>query len=593
MIPEMGPEAWLTLAVLGAVLGMLVLTSLPADAVLAGAVVLLMLTGVISSEQALHGLANEGVITIGALFMVAAGLRETGGMSLLSERILGRPRSLLSAQSRLLLPAAALSAFMNNTPLVAMLMPVVHDWGRKLGLSASRLLMPLSYASILGGACTLIGTSTNLIVNGWLIAETDHPPLGMFEVAWVCLPAAVVGVAYMLITSRWLLPERQPLLDPREDPREYTVEVMVEAGGPLVGKTVEDAGLRHLPGLYLVEIEREDQVLPAVSANVKLRGDDRLVFVGVVESVLDLHSIRGLSAVDQQTYKLDVPRTNRTLIEAVVSNSSPMAGQTIREGGFRTRYKAVVIAVARNGERLGGKLGDIRLQAGDTLLMEGRKDFADRMRDSRDFFLVSAVAGYQQPNYDRAWISLLILGAMVLAVTAGWLSMLEASVLAVGAMLATGCCSVRAAREAVDPQVLLVIAAALGLGKALQYSGLAAALSEVMLGVVGSDPAMALAAVFAVTALLAGSITAKAAAVLVLPIAQVLAGALGVDFMPFGIAVMVAASTTIATPLGYPTNLMVMGPGGYRFRDYVVFGGPLTVIIGVISVLIIPMIWGF
>jgi di/tricarboxylate transporter len=588
----MAAAAWITLGVLVLVLTLLILTRLPTDAVLAGGVALLLIAGVIDAHDALYGLSNEGVVTIAVLFVVANGVRETGALDGIVPRLLGRGGSLVGAQARIMLPVAVLSAFVNNTPLVAMLMPVIGDWGRSLKISASKLLLPLSVASILGGACTLIGTSTNLIVNGWLLDETGRG-MSMFEISRIGLPVAVIGIAYVLLTARWLLPSRAPVIDTGEDPRQYTVELMVDPGSPLAGRTIEDAGLRGLPGLYLAEIDRGEQVLPAVSGNVELREGDRLVFVGVVGSVVDLQKIRGLSVADNQLFKLGGSRTNRVFVEAVVSDSCPIIGQTIKEGQFRTRYSAVVIAVARNGERLSGKLGDIRLRAGDTLLLEARANFAAQQGSSRDFFLVSRIQGAAPPNHERAGVALAAVVGMVVAVTAGWLSMLQASMLAAGVMLMTRCCRVSGARSAVDLPVLLVIAASLGLGRAIQVSGLADAMADLMLSATGGSPHTALAMIFTVTAVLAGAITAKAAAVLVLPVALVLSAELGVAFMPFAVAVMMAASTTLATPIGYPTNMMVMGPGSYRYRDYLVFGAPLTLLIGAMCVVLIPMFWPF
>ena len=588
----MAMAAWITLGILILVLLLLVFTRLPTDAVLLGGLTLLLIFDVLDAKDALHGLANEGVVTIAVLFVVAQGVQQTGALNSIVHRLLGRSSSLTGAQARIMLPAAVLSAFVNNTPLVAMLMPVVSDWGRSLKISASKLLLPLSVASILGGACTLIGTSTNLIVNGWLLDETGSG-ISMFEIAQIGLPVALVGIVYVLLLGHWLLPSRAPVIDAGEDPRQYTVELIVEPASPMAGKTIEEAGLRGLPGLYLAEIDRGEQVLPAVSANVKLREGDRLVFVGVVASVVDLQKIRGLSVADNQLFKLKGSRTNRAFIEAVVSDSCPIIGQTIREGRFRTRYNAVVIAVARNGERLTGKIGNIQLRAGDTLLLEARANFARQQSNSRDFFLVSAVDGATPLNHERAGIALATVVGMVVVVTVGWLSMLKASMLAAGVMLLTRCCRVSAARAAVDWPVLLVIAASLGLGRAIQVSGLADVMAELMLSAAGGSPHFALALIFTVTAILAGAITAKAAAVLVLPVALVLSGELSVSFMPFAIAVMMAASTTIATPIGYPTNMMVMGPGSYRYRDYLVFGTPLTVLIGVICVVLIPLFWSF
>jgi di/tricarboxylate transporter len=397
---------------------------------------------------------------------------------------------------------------------------VIHDWARKHGIAASRLLLPLSYASILGGACTLIGTSTILVVNGLVIAEFGADQgMGMFDIAWVGVPCAIVGLAYLLVFGRWIFPDRRPAISPQDDAREYVVEMLVEEGSPLAGRTIEEAGLRHLPGLYLMEIERQGQVMPAVSSQVALRDNDRLCFAGIVESVVDLQRIRGLVPATNQIFKLDAERINRSLVEAVVSESCPVSGQTIREGQFRTRYNAAVIAVARNGERIKRKIGDIVLQAGDTLLLEARASFAAQHRNSRDFFLVSQVDDSAPLRHERAWLSLLILAAMVGAVTAGLLSMLNASMLAAGAMILMRCTSASRALRSVDWQVLLVIAAAFGIGRAMQTSGAAEGITSWLIGLAGREPHVILAILCGVTMLFTNVMNANAAAVLMFPIA--------------------------------------------------------------------------
>ena len=394
------------------------------------------------------------------------------------------------------------------------------------------------------------------------------------------------------------MPDRRPVLSPQDDPREYVVEMLVEPGSALVGKTIEQAGLRHLPGLYLMEIDRDDQVLPAVSPNVALKERDRLVFAGIVESVVDLQRIRGLLPATDQVFKLDAERTNRSLVEAVVSQACPIVGMTIREGEFRTRYNAAVIAVARNGERIREKIGDIVLQAGDTLLLEARASFAAQHRNSRDFFLVSTVEDSTPRRHEKARISLAVLGAMVLVVASGWMTMLNASMLAAGAMILTRCTAASAALRSVDWEVLIVIAAALGIGRAMETSGAAAGLTASLLSLAGDDPHVILAILCAVTMLFTNVVNANAAAVLVFPIGVSTAGVLSaggvvVSPMPFTIAIALGAAYSFATPIGYQTNLMVMGPGGYRFNDYLRIGLPLSVLTWGVSVLLIPRIWPF
>lgn len=582
-----------TFGVLAVVIGALMFLRVGPDLVLLGGLTLLLVAGVISPGDALSGFANEGLITVAVLFVVAEGLRQTGGLSFVGQRILGPPRSLLNAQARVILPVALMSAFMNNTPVVAMTMPVIADWAKKYRLSVSRLLLPLSYAAILGGLCTLVGTSTTLVVNGLLIAEAENDGLGMFEMAWIGVPVLLVGVIYMLLCGRWLLPERKPAMAQLADPREYTVEMLVEPKSPLVGQTIESAGLRHLPGMYLMEIDRAGHVLAAVASNEVLEANDRLVFVGIVESVVDLQRIPGLTPATDQVFKLDSPRSERCLVEAVVSNSCPFIRMTIRDARFRSHYNAAVIAVARNGQRIRKKIGDIELCPGDTLLLQTHPSFIEHQRNSRDFFLVSRVEDSTPPRHERAWVARGILIAMVVVVSFGWLSMLKAAMLAAGLMIVTRCCSGAEARRAVDWSVLLVIGAGLGIGKALQSSGAATLIAHSLTAVGGDHRLAALAVIYGVTLLLTNVITNNAAAVLVFPIAAATAKDLGVDLMPFAIVIAVAASASFASPLGYQTNLMVFGPGGYRFSDYLRFGGPLSLLIWATAIAAVPWVWPF
>lgn len=618
----MGPEAWFSLGVVGLVLLLLAFTQLAPDMVLMAALTLLLISNILTPTEALSGFSNEGMVTIGILFVVGAGVLETGAVGLLSDRLFGRPRSAAGAILRMSIPTAGLSAIMNNTPLVAMLIPAVNDWAKRYRMLPSKLLIPLSYASILGGTCTLIGTSTNLVVNGMLIRAADAQAaaggtvtlprgLSMFEIAWVGLPAALCGIALVALGHRWLLPDRLPTISRVSDPREYTIEMVVEPGSPLVGKTIEEAGLRHLPGLYLAEINRDGSILAAVGPEEALRGNDHLVFVGVVDSVLDLQKIRGLAPATNQVFKLDAPRSQRCLIEAVASSRCPVVGKTIRDGRFRSLYNAVVLAVARDGERVSGKIGDIVLRAGDTLLLEAHPSFHHQHRNSRDFFLVSRLEKTLPSGYGKAALSLGILLAMVIVVTLseslgpvsvsvgahrlelGQITMFKGALVAAMLMLATACCTIEQARRAIDWQVLLAIAASFGLGQALYKTGAANAVTEGIVHLVGGNPWLSLAALYGVTLITTELITNNAAAALMFPFALATAHTLGANVVPFVVAVMMAASAGFATPIGYQTNLMVYGPGGYRFSDYLRIGVPLDLLVWLLTVLIAPMVWPF
>lgn len=597
----MGVDAIITVLVVLGTVGLLAFTRFSADIIFLAGLTVLLVLNILSPAQALAGLANEGMVTVGVLFVVVAGLRETGGITWIAQKVLGHPKSLLRAQTRLVFPVAIFSAFLNNTPIVAMLIPGIAEWAKNHRYSVSKLMIPLSYAAILGGTCTLIGTSTNLVVNGLLLNEisargtsdANIHPLGMFEIGAVGLPVALIGIGYILLLSRRALPERQTVMSEIDNPREYTIEMTVDPNGPLIGKSIEQAGLRHLSGVFLAEIEREGEIIPAVSPTETLRGNDRLVFVGVVDSVVDLQKIRGLLPATNQVFKLDAPRSRRCLIEVVVSNSCPLIGKSIREGKFRSVYQAAIIAVARNGERIRKKIGDIVLRPGDTLLLETRPSFVEQQRNSRDFFLVSKIENSTPPRHERAWVALIILVGMVVAATVGWMSMLEAAMVAAGLMIITRCCTGAVARRSVDWSVLIVIAASFGIGRALDTTGAAGEIAGAVLSLAQSNPWVALALVYLITTLFTEIITNNAAAVLVFPIALSLSQQLDVNFMPFAICIMMGASASFATPIGYQTNLMVYGPGGYRFGDYFRFGSPLNLLVGVVSVTLAPFIWPF
>jgi len=602
----LSPDAVITVVVLLGIFGLLLLTEIAPDIVMLAGLTLLLLCGVIDPGTALSGLSNEGMVTVGVLYVVVAGLRETGAMAWAAQRLLGRPQSVTAAQLRLMIPTATLSAFMNNTPLVAALLPAVTDWAKKLRIPASKLLMPLSFATILGGICTLIGTSTNVVVAGLMkdaakngaVTET----LGFFTLTWVGLPCAIVGILYMLGASGRLLPSRGSAIRDPENPRAYTVEMMVDPGGPLRGRTIEEAGLRHLHGMYLAEVEREGEIIAAVGPTMRLRDNDRLVFVGIVDSVLELQRIRGLIPATNQVFKLDGPREGRTLLEAVVSDRCPLVGKSIRAGRFRTQYNAVIIAVARSGERLAEKIGDIELRAGDTLLLEARPSFVQQQRNSTDFYLVSPLEDSSPLRHQKAWLAIAILVGMVALATlfeqhpyfaSRGFSTLHAAMLAAGCMLITRCCSAATARRTVDWQVLIVIAAAIGVGKAVSDTGLATSIADGLIDIAGTSPLIQLAIVYAVTMAFTEPLSNNTAAVLLFPIALATAARLGVDYMPFVVAMTIAASCGFATPVGYQTNLMVYGPGGYRFADYLRFGGPLNLLVAVVTLTVTPLAFPF
>ena len=586
-------EISLTLGVVvAAIIAMMVSRAGP-DLILLAGLTVLIVSGIIPAKDAVHGFANEGLISVAVLFIVAEGLEQTGAITSLIKKMLGLPSSRITALLRLMLPTATMSAFLNNTPVVAVMLPVLDDWSKKCRLSVSQLMIPLSYATILGGLCTVLGTSTTVVVNG-LMSSEGLEPLSLFEPGFVGLPCCFVGLIYILTTGKLLLPNRKPASMNLDDPREYTIEMLVDPTSPLVGKTIEAAGLRHLTGMFLMEVDREGHILPAVSPSERLHANDRLVFVGV-DSVVDLQKLPGLTPATDQVFKLDSPRSERCLIEAVASNTCPVINTTIRDARFRTRYNAVVIAVSRNGQRVRGKIGSITLLAGDTLLLEAHTSFADVQRNSRDFYLVSRVENSTPLRREKAWIAQIVLIGLVLLNTVfGW-QILPSALLAAMILILTGCVKAHEARASIDWSVLITIAAGIGIGEAMkaEHSGAGPFIAEYLTSFSGGAPIAALAIIYGITMVFTNLITAKAAATLLFPVAVSTAASMGVNPMPFVVAVMIAAAASFATPVGYQTNLMVQGPGGYRYSDYVRFGGPLSLLLWIVAVLVIPLRWSF
>ena len=599
-------EAWVTLVVVALVLYALARNLAGPDVVLMGAVAVVITMSLASGRfpgprEAIATFGNEGLLSVAVLFVVAAGLTETGALRMLTERLLGRPSSDRDALLRLMPPVAVSSAFLNNTPVVAMFIPVVNDWCKRTGLAPSKLFIPLSYAAVLGGVCTLIGTSTNLVVQGLMLEaqKTDPtmPTFGMFTLSPVGVPVALAGLAFVVLAAPRLLPARRSASARLDDPREYTVEMDVERGSAIDGLSIEAAGLRHLPGMYLAAIERGGERRVAVGPDEVLRGGDQLTFVGIVDSVRDLHRTRGLVPARDQVLKLNNRRDTRLLVEAVVSPSCPLVGKSVREGRFRSHYDAVVIAVHRNGERIDMKIGDIVLRAGDTLLLETHRYFLRQHRNSHHFFLVSDIPDSQPLRHDRAWIALAILCAMILVVSFEdftGIGIFHGGLLAAGLMGLTGCLSAEQGRRNIEWQTLMAIAGALVLGRTVETSGLADTAASSIVGVLQpAGPVAVLAGVYLLTLIFTEVVTNNAAAALAFPLAHAAAHEMGVNFMPFAVAIAVAASAGFATPLGYQTHLMVYGVGGYKFHDYLRMGIPLDVLAMVLTVLIAPFVFPF
>lgn len=587
-------QIWYTALLLVLMSVMLVKEWFPVELTVFSTLLLLVVAKIITVKEAFAGFSNEGMLTIAFLFIVAGALDSSGMIRQLHPLIFGRrlsspPRQLM----RMLSPVSAVSAFINNTPVVAMLIPALRSWTDARQQSPSKYMLPLSYAAILGGMCTLIGTSTNLIVHGMMI-DLGMPGLGMFEISVIGVPVAVLGILFISLIGHRLLPDRkEPLVEIGEQTRSFVIGLKVTDEYQNLGKTVEAAGLRHLKGLFLFQIERNGEIVAPARPTEKIMVGDRLFFTGIPKTILELQKTPGLQLLRDADFDLkQYDSAEIKTFECVVSPGSPLIGRTVRDSEFRKKYEAVIIAIHRHGERIQKKIGDIVFRPGDTLLILAGKDFREKWYHLNDFYLI---AGAEAPPSKPHWQGYLALGVfcgIILTAVSGLLPLLPAAALGAAILLLTRCVSTNEARRMVDWRVLIIIAISLGIAGAVHKSGLAGALGEGLVSVGSLWGSLGvLAAVYLLTSFYATIISSNATAAILFPIAISAAGAIHASPRAFAVAVIMAAAASFATPISYQTNLMVYGPGGYKFKDFLRIGLPLQAIVAVAALLLIRQVY--
>lgn len=554
----------------------------------------LILSGVLSPSDALRGFSNEGMLTVALLFIIAGSVQQSGLLNQMMNRAMGSGLKPQRSLLRMMIPISSLSAFLNNTPIVVMFTPIVKKWCKEHELSPSKFLMPLSFAAIFGGTITLIGTSTNLLVHG-LMLEHGLSGFSMFTLALVSVPAGIIGILFMTSIGYKLLPSRKTSEESfSDDSKEYLGEVIVEANSPLVAKTITEAGFNDLSDLYLIEIIRNNgERIAPVSPYKKIRANDRLIFSGVISTIVELQNIKGLRVETGSNLKLeDLQNGNASLVEAVVSHQSSLIHQSIKQSNFRSKFGAGVVAVHRNHERIKSKVGDIVFKPGDTLLLLANKDFLNRWSNSNDFYLTSPIAQPQVVSTNKSIIAIFTLVSMVLLASFNVLSMFKATMLAVIFLFLTKTVTFEGIKRLIQFNVLLLIACSIGIGIAIDQTGTAALLANYFIlmtkgiGIIG-----AVIVVYLLTTLFTEVITNNAAVVLMFPISLSIATQLGVDPMAFFVTIAIAASASFATPIGYQTNLIVYGPGGYRFSDYLKVGIPLNLLYLIVTITVVYFNW--
>ena len=568
--------AWFVVAVVVLVFVLQICTKLPSDFVFLGGMGLLLTSGVIPASSVLGSFSSSTVILIGALFVVISGLVHTGFLQWVVKHCLGTPKTYNRAITRLMLPVAALSSFLNNTAVVALFTGVVRLWAKKLGIAPSKLLIPLSYASGMGGICTLLGTPPNLLISGFYTKETGIS-LSIFTPTLAGLFCLAIGVLSVIALKR-LLPERQSPEDALQGTGDYTMELMVPTMSPLVGKTIKEAGLDNVNGGRLIEIIRMDrEVITAVDEEEFIFGGDRLIFSGDVEKMLEIRNTYQLANATHHVFSLEEVEKNRRLRMVTVGYRSPFIGQCICNTTFEADNNLVLVAIAREGEVIKGSPREVEMKAGDTLLLECSQRSKANSYSGYDLIELESTSLYK-PDM-RTLYSSLIMIAMVVVSSLGYMTLLQAAFTAAFAMIICRFCTISQARESIDWRLLMIFAGSISLGTAIQDTGIAEWISKGILSACNGSPVIALASICLVGTFITEFTSNTATAAIFFPIAYQTAVSMNVNPLTFCVALMISVSSSFATPIGSPTHMIVYGPGGYRFSDFARIGIPMNFII--------------
>jgi di/tricarboxylate transporter len=580
--------AWITILTVLTMFTVLLLTKLRADLVFLGAIAILFVTGVLNAKEAFSGFSSTSVVIIGVLFVVVAGLTHTGVLQWIVKHLLGQPDSYSKAVIRLMLPVAGLSSFLSNTTVVALFVGIVKIWSKKLGVSPSKLLIPLSYASGMGGVCTLIGTPPNLIISG-LYAEDTGITMNVLTTTVPGLFCLFVGVL-SIIAMHKLLPDRKAPESAFESTSEYTVELLIPSDNPYIGKTLNEAGLNNVRGGNLIEVVHYDKSVSTADGEDLVMGGDRLIYSGQIDEILDLKKSHGLVNADHFVFTLSEVDTNRQLRTAYVTFGSSLIGKMIGKTSFEKDNGLVLVAVARSGKRIEQSPREVVIQAGDTLLLDcppKKKLDISSLAKQLHFF-----ESDQVPNIGRkTFISTTIMMAMVVLSALNVIPLLQCAFLAAMAMLIFRCCNVDQAMKAINWEILMVFAGSVVLGVAIQKTGIAERLAFGILDVCGTNPIVVMTAICFVGTFITEFISNTAAGAMFFPIMYQAAEKLGYDPFPFLVALMVSVSSSFATPIGSPTHMLVYGPGGYRFSDFMRIGLLMNIIILAANIFIVNIVY--
>lgn len=550
------------------------------------AVLVFLITGILTSEEVLSGFSNQSIISILMLILITTGIRKNFQIENLFDAVFKKAKSYRGFLFRMMSQVALLSTSINNTPVVALMTPYVVEWGKKNNIAPSRLLIPLSYATIMGGMITLIGTSTTLVLNGFL-QDFNHPSLFFNDLFTIGLSVTISGILFIVLFGYKLLPDYKDVLKTyNEKRREYIAETIVLPESNLAGKSLMEAGLRNLKGVYLVEIIRNGKMISPVGPEEIIEKGDTLFFAGNTKEIIDL--INSGLGIDLPTTARSFDNDKAEIVESVLNNFSSLVGKTVKKSDFRNRYNAAIVAIHRNGKRLSGRIGDITLQAGDLLLLYTGSDFRHRVEIYRDLFIVSKLRDIVKPGKKKYYALGLIAVCAIFLLLFGKITLFPALMIIFGIMISFNLITTQDVKREMDLNMIAILVFSLAIGQAIIKTNAGNILSNGIVNFLEPHGIIAiLAGLLIITNLLASIIGNVGAISISFPLAYAISQNLGIDGNPFFLTIAYAASAAFMTPISYQTNLIIYGPGGYKFKDFFRIGLPVNLIYLIVALSVI------
>lgn len=586
-------KGWVTIVIFILTFAALVREAHPPDITMMVGAGTLMIFGILTPSQLLEGFSNDVLLTIAMLCVLVRAVEVNGILEIVARKVLSKSRNFISQMLSLTVPVAGFSAFLNNTPITLLMAPIVRKWALNIGVSPSKFLIPLSYATILGGVCTIIGTSTNLIVQGLLERYSPQSQLSFFELAWVGVPCVIVGLIYLVLIGKFLLPDR---LDPTTavagETREFTAEFVILRDCPLVNRRIKEVSGKYFPEQFLIQVERNNTLIDSPARDFMIHENDRLVFAGDINHIAEVHAIPGVQSLADPHFKLDVSSSHFS--EVVIATSSTLIGRTLKEIHFRTMYGASVLAVYRQGKRVLGKVSEIVLQPGDTLMLLSSEAWQPSETFTKDFYFIRNNEKLLVFNSWKVFLVIVSLICLIITATLDVPIAIGSTIVAFFLVL-TRCVSLHEAQKSIVWNILLLIGFSFAFGKAMETTGVAALFAELVLSVIGNNPIALIGGILFITILGTEFMSNNASALIFFPIAIEITHLSGYDSIEaikaVGVAVAVGSSCGFAIPTGYQTHMIVYGPGGYKFKDFLKVGIFLDIIILALGTLLIPLIW--